>query len=78
VSSSINQSEDLTPLRSLKNLEHLFIGNNATRDLVPLSELTTFEILALYNNDIRNLLPLQHSGDLMRYSADPPIPPTPL
>ena len=52
----MNQIEDVTSLRALKNLEHIFVDSNAIRDLAPFSELTKSETVAAIGADTaRNL-----------------------
>lgn len=51
---------DVTPLRSLTTLEHLFIDSNAVRDLAPRSELTNLQTLAPYDNpSVADISPLR-------------------
>lgn len=49
---------DLTPLKDLTHLEHLWLGNNRIVDVRPLSNLTRLEVLRLENNQIEDIGPI--------------------
>jgi len=62
--------EDIEPLRHMKNLTRLTLGNNDITDLSPLSELTSLVWLDLDDNNISDISPISGLTDLMELYLD--------
>ena len=65
---------DLSPLRNLKNLRWIGLGNNQISDISPLSELTNLISLELASNQISDVTPLTGLRNLRKlHLADNPF-----
>ena len=61
---SRNQISDITPLKSLTHLTHLYLYNHQISDITPLQSLTHLKTLDLRGNQISDITPLQSLTNL--------------
>lgn len=55
---------DLSPIRDLVNLTHVYMSYNAVSDLSPLEDMTELELIFAVCNNLTSLAPLANKGQL--------------